>query len=127
MLQLAPGWDLTVERGPDWLFVRVRPPVRLSFCDTPPLAESVWELLQQQFSHRVVVELDDVHLLSSYLIGQLILLHKRVSGVGGIMRLSGVSEENRMALRMCRLDDRLPTYTDRTEAVMGGFRPRQPR
>lgn len=127
MHPIAPGWDLDVERGPDWLFVRLCPPDGLPFGETPPLAEAVWELLQQQFAHRLVVELDNVHLLSSYLIGQLVLLHKRVCACGGIMRLSGVSDASRMALRACRLDGQLPMYADRTEAVMGGYRPTQPR
>ena len=117
MVLIAQGWNLEVERGPDWLFVR---PV----CDAdhaesqPPLAEQVWTLLDQYFTYRVVLELEEVPLLHSYLIGQLIWLHKRVTSHGGIMRLSGLSTRNREILRQCQLEGRLPPFGNRCEAVL---------
>ncbi|HZZ74172.1 MAG TPA: hypothetical protein VFE24_18195 [Pirellulales bacterium] len=48
MLTIAPGWTLDVERGPDWLFVKVHPPAGDPF-DMPPLAESVWSILEQKY------------------------------------------------------------------------------
>ena len=59
MLTSAGGCDLAVERGPDWLLVRLR---NLDFLapDAPPLAEQLWSLLQQHFTYRLVLELDDV-------------------------------------------------------------------
>jgi anti-anti-sigma factor len=118
MLQIAPGWQLSVEHGPDWIFVRFRSPSR-EFAETPPLADGVWELLEQRGLYRVIFELDELEVLCSSLIGQLVLLHKRVSVHGGTLRVCGLSPENQQVLRLCRLDDRFPPYRNRGDAVVG--------
>jgi anti-anti-sigma factor len=74
----------------------------------------------------VVVELEDLTLLRSWLIGQLINLHKRVTAQGGTMRIAGLSDDNQEVLRMCRLEDRFPQYPSRANAVMG-WRPMKAR
>lgn len=126
MTLLAPGWELDVERGPDWLFVRVRCPDRPD-ADAPPLAEMIRQLMDQHFCYRVVLEMHDVRLLHSRLVGQLVLLHKRLATQnGGVLRVSGLSPQNRMVLEMSRLDKRFPHYDNREQAVMGQ-RPLQPR
>lgn len=124
-LELAPGWTTDLERGPDWLFVRLRAP---HGCDAAgaDLAERLWKLLDQQFTRRLVLELDDVPVLRSALIGEIVRLHKRIHAHGGMMRVCGLSDSNREVLRMCRLDGRFPAYDSRTDAVMG-VRPGQPR
>ncbi|MCL6503230.1 MAG: STAS domain-containing protein [Pirellulales bacterium] len=125
MLQVAGGWSLHVERGPDWLFVRVvgRP-------ETPEadasLAELLWSLLQQHFTWRLVLECDQLGPLSSALVGQLVLLHKRIASNSGLMRLCGLSDMDYQVLSTMRLDGRFPRFRDRVEAVLG-YRPRQPR
>ena len=96
MIQTAAGWGLDVDRGPDWIFVRVHP--RDGFDDAPGLAESVWAVLEQHFIYRVVLELDEIALLHSSVIGQLVLLSKRIHSHGGLVRLCGVSETNREVL-----------------------------
>jgi anti-anti-sigma factor len=116
---------MDLDRGPDWLFVRLRPPaagINAEF----DLAEAVWEKLDQAFCYRLVLELDDVPRLQSWVVGQLVLLHKRICSQGGVMRLCGVSDANHQVLRYCRLHDRFPQYANRTAAVMGQ-RPVQPR
>ncbi|MCU0878193.1 MAG: STAS domain-containing protein [Pirellulaceae bacterium] len=125
LLAVTPDWSLDIDRGPDWLFVRLRPP-RQGDTGEIPLAEMIWERLEQEFCHRVVLELDDVTFLRSWLVGQLVLLHKRVASHEGMMRLCGVSRANEDVLRACRLDGRFPAYRNRTDAVMG-HRPPQPR
>ena len=126
MLAMAPGCELDVERGPDWLLVRVAN-LDLAEPDASPLAERIWRLLQQHFTYRLVLELDQVRLLTSRLIAQLVQLHRRIARHGGVMRLCGLSQENREVLHTCRLDDRLTPYENRQAAVMGCERPRQPR
>ncbi len=125
MYQTAEGWKLDVDRGPDWIFVRPHAPKFLGG-DEPGLADSVWNLLAQCFTYRAVVELDSLPLLNSPLIGQLVLLSKRVHSHGGVLRLCGVSAENRQVLHTCRLDGALPSFESRGDAVMG-FRPNLPR
>lgn len=125
MQMLAPGWNFSLERGPDWLFVRLNGPQDGDAAGAN-LAEKLWGLLQQQFTYRLVLELDELAVLRSHLIGQLVLLHQRIDSHGGLLRLCGLSEENQLALRASRLDACFPLYRDREEAVMG-HRPNRPR
>jgi anti-anti-sigma factor len=122
MLALAPGWELDVERGPDWLLARLKCPGRssgdLAF-DTPPLAKTLWAVLEQHFTYRLVLELDQVDLLNSHLIGQLVELYKRIREHDGVLRLCGLSAYNRQVLRACRLENRFWAYHNREEAVLG--------
>lgn len=125
MMQLAPGWQIDVERGPDWLFVRLDH-LDPDTDDSPQLAEKVWELMQQHFINRVILELHPMPVLTSYVIGQLVLLHKRIATHGGLMRLCGLNAASQDALRMMHLSDRFPHYADRNEAIRG-YHPPQPR
>jgi anti-anti-sigma factor len=125
MVHVAQGWDLDVQRGPDWLFVRPQCPTH-DAVDDPQLAAQIWALLEQNFTHRLVLELDRLELLQSHLIGQLIWLYKRIHSQGGMMRICGLSRERWEVLRISQLQDRFPYYADRESAVMG-HRPSQPR
>lgn len=125
MLAVAPGWELDVERGPDWLLVKIRSQDGSS--TDPPLADGLWDLLERHFTYRVVLELDQVRVLNSYLIGQLVQLYKLIRRHDGVMRLCGLSPYNLAVLRTCRLEDRFLPYRDREEAVMGCSRPRHPK
>lgn len=118
MMEVAPGWTVDIERGPDWLFVRLHG-TDPRWGSVDGLAEAVWCQMQQQFTNRVVVELDDVALLPSALIGELVRLYKRIQSHSGLMRLSGLNRSNREVLRMTRLDRCFPNYATRTSAVMG--------
>ncbi|HLA86249.1 MAG TPA: hypothetical protein VJL29_15785, partial [Thermoguttaceae bacterium] len=69
---------------------------------------------------------DEVELLRSILIAQLVRLQRRIGAHGGVIHLAGLSPHNREVLRTCRLEDRLPAYEDRVNAVMGDA-PRRPR
>jgi anti-anti-sigma factor len=125
-ISLARGWDLDVERGPDWLFVR---PHRWSptALDSPSFAEQVWSILEQNFTHRLVLEIGDFDRLDSHLIGELLWLYERIHGRDGMMRICGLSSSNQDLLHQCRLEERFRLYRDREEAVMGDARPAQPR
>jgi anti-anti-sigma regulatory factor len=124
MLDLAPGWQMAVDRGPDWLFIRLEEAETAA--DSADLAERLWQTIQQHFTYRVVLELDQVGLLHSQLVGQLVLLHKRLHSHDGVLRLCGLSDSNQEVLRTSRLDDRFPQYRNRGEAV-NGYRPSKPR
>jgi len=163
MIQIAQGWQLAVERGPGWLFVRpfnlFQPEDGLSQpddglsgqmiglggpkqplagdADEQPddpqldaahldLAEQVWQLLEQNFARRVVLELDQIGCLTSELIGQLVLLQDRVLAEGGIIRVCGLSSVNATVLSECGLLNRFLCYNTRPDAVMG-YHPPRPR
>jgi anti-anti-sigma regulatory factor len=117
MLATAPGCDFEVQRGPDWLIVRVR---NLDPHESDiPLADLLWSIMQQHFAHRLVLELDEVETLSRKMIGELLWLYRRIEEHDGVLRLCGLSARNRELLNACRMGDRLPPYEDRQEAVMG--------
>lgn len=117
MQATASGMSFDVDRGPDWMFVRVNPP-ETAAVETPQLAEAIWGLLEQSFIYRVVLELDRIELLRSYMVGQLIMLAKRVHSHGGVLRICGLSHSNEEVLRCCQLAGQLPNYRDRGDAVM---------
>jgi anti-anti-sigma factor len=117
MVEIGPGWQLDVDQQSEWLAVRLLSP-QPDATDTPLLAEGLWELLQQRNTQRLVLQLDEIQVLFSYLIGQLVLLHKRLHVHGGALRLCGLSEHNQQVLRLSRLDDRFPPYATREDALL---------
>jgi anti-anti-sigma factor len=130
MLAIAPGWEVEVQRGPDWLLVKVLADPQGQQSHEPEageLASGIWDLMQRHFAHRLVLEMDQVGLLNSHLIGQLICLYKQIRENDGVMRICGLSPHNLRVLRTCRLDDRFLPYNDRQEAVLGRRRSVCPR
>jgi len=136
MLAIAPGWEVDVQRGPDWLLVKVRAESRSQEAhgstspdeaDCGELASGIWDLMQRHFAHRLVLEMDQIGLLSSDLIGQLVRLYKRIQEQDGVMRLCGLSPHNLRVLRTCHLDDRFQPYADCKDAVLGRGREVHPR
>ena len=122
---VAPDWELSVERGPDCLLVRARC-THDDMLSTPPLADELWSLLERHVTYRLILELDGLELLRSYLLGQLVLLDRRIRQHHGVMRLCGLSPQNQKVLAVHRLDDRFIPYRDIEDAVVG-CHPRRPR
>ena len=52
---LAPGWTVELDRGPNWLFVRLHGAERSQPTDLD-LADQLSRLLEQEFANRLVVE-----------------------------------------------------------------------
>ena len=125
MYEISEGWSLDVQRGPGWVFVTLHGPSN-GESEGVPIAEQIWSVLESSMTYRVVIEMHHVGFMRSYLIGQLVKLHKRVAKHEGIMRLAGMSDDNQTALAASRLDSRFPQFGDRDEAVHG-YRPLQPR
>ena len=104
-----------VDRGPDWLFVRLHD-------DSQPsdnLADRLWQLMEKHFVYRLVLEMDELEVMSSQLIGQLVMLQKRVLQHDGALRLCGLTPACEQALHFCRLDQALPHFHCREDAVYG--------
>ena len=120
MVQLATpstGWDLEIERGPGWLIITIHPE-KQSYYDAPEIADRVWQILSKHFVYRLVLEMDEVEILSSHLMGQLIMLQKRVLQHGGALRLCHLRPRCQDALRLTRLESILPNYENREDAVL---------
>lgn len=109
------AWGIDVDRGPDWLFVRLHP----SKNEPADVAERLWSVADRHFIYRIVLEMDDVDIMPSRLMGQLVMLHKRVLNHDGALRLCGVSSDCWESLHVCRLDQALPTFENRDDAVRG--------
>ena len=107
--------ELEVVRGPDWLFVRLRPERE----QMHHLAERLWALLNKHFVYRLVLEMDEVEFLPSVMLGQLVMLQKRILQHGGALRLCGMTPSCREALHFCRLDHTLLNFESRADAVRG--------
>jgi len=116
------GWQLDVQRGPQWLLVKLRRSggsrVGETGDEATALFDRIWSLLENHFTYRVVLDFEQLDLLNSPLIGQLIRLSKRIQERDGVIRLCGLSDHNRHVLHTCHLSDRLRPYHTRREAVM---------
>jgi len=119
MPTLATEWNLEVDRGPDGLWVRIVGQTGRAL-DCPPLADSLWSLLERHFVYRMVLDVEEVDLSDCCLVDQLTDLYERISQHDGMLRLCGMSPGNRAALEKSELTGRIPCYRDRAEAVMGG-------
>lgn len=117
-LPISAGWSMDVDRGPEWLFVRLHCPGD-GKCDGVKLAQFLWLQLEQQFTRRLVLELDELPMIRSAFLGELVSLYKRIVTKGGCLRLVGLSESNQEVLKLTRLNARLPNFGDRAKAVMG--------
>lgn len=111
----VPGaWDLAVERGPDWLFVRLKnaPAAR---SDGPKLTEAVWDMIREHHASRVVLELDRVAAVDDQLIDAIGEIGTRVRREGGLIRTCGLSPANRDRLQGAA--GGVPHFDTRSEAV----------
>ncbi|MBX3432024.1 MAG: hypothetical protein KF847_01625 [Pirellulales bacterium] len=108
-------WGVEVDRGPDWLFVKLHPGKK----DPGDVADKLWSLADRHFIYRMVLELDELEVIPSRLIGQLVMLQKRVLQRNGALRLCQLKDQCAEAIHMCRLDGALPNYGSREDAVLG--------
>jgi MFS superfamily sulfate permease-like transporter len=112
------GCGLGVERGPDWLFVRLDP---FGGGQRERLAESVWETIQEHGASRVVLELDGVQAVNEPLRAAIAEIGSRLRDAGGLVRICGLSEAELSKLRSLPAAAAVPHFGSRAEAV--GRRP----
>ncbi len=108
---------LGVERGPDWLFVRLEP---AGGGQRANLADSVWETIQEHGASRVVLELDRVECVDESLRGAIAELGSRLRDAGGLIRICGLSEPELVWLRSLPAAAAVPHFGSRAEAVGRG-------
>ena len=111
-------WKYEVERGPDWLFVKLVPPADEE-TPSPHFGREIWNLLQHHTAHRVVIEMDQVQALPKALLGELVTLQEQIAGQQGVLRLSGLNRPCQAQVTKQRLDEQLPAYPTRAEAIFG--------
>lgn len=110
----ARGWSINADTERGWLYLRIGSPPDLLAQRT--LADALTATATDRGNFRLIVEFAHDVLFSSMLVGELVVLHKRVCLQGGALRLCGVSEFNREVIRLMGLTDRLQCYPDRAAA-----------
>lgn len=113
------GLQMRVDRGPNWLFVKLRPNDE-SVDEIPPkVADELWSISSRHFIYRLVLEMEEFDSLPRGLLGQLVMLQERLAQCGGALRICGLSPECAEAFHQCHLDSALPNHASRVEAVLG--------
>ncbi len=107
------AWELTPERGPDWLFVR------LEAADEAPrasarLTESIWEMIREHHANRVVLEFDGVARPDEALWESIAELGSRMRDSGGLIRVCGLSPADQQRVADPAV---VPCFASRTDAV----------
>jgi anti-anti-sigma regulatory factor len=114
----AVGYQLDVDRGPNWLFVKVQPGER-SGKSAPQIAEELWSISTKHFIYRLVLELDKFDSMPDGMMSQIVMLQERLAQHGGSLKLCGLSPECEQKIHHYRLDSALPNHESRTAAVLG--------
>lgn len=113
----AHDWGVAVERGPDWLFLRLQDDAAAAAGDARPLAERLWSMIRVNRAHRVVLELDRVESIDDTLIDALADVGTRIRDDGGLVRVCGLSEPNLRRLRSSGCLGGIPHFDSRTAAI----------
>jgi hypothetical protein len=117
-IHVIDGLELIVDRGPNWLFVKLRSRDNLHEAISQ-IADKLWSIASRHFIYRLVLELEEWEELPSGILCQLIMLQERLAQCGGALRICGLSPECEAALHSFQLDSALSNYATRAEAVMG--------
>jgi hypothetical protein len=112
------GLELNVDRGPNWLFVKLRSKDDARK-EVPQIADKLWSISSRHFIYRLVLELDDLQEMPNGMMGELARLQERLAQCGGALRICGLSPECEEAIHSCHLDSALPNHASREAAVMG--------
>ena len=110
--------ELDVDRGPNWLFVKLHPSDE-SPVDAPHMADELWSISSRHFIYRLVLELDEFQSLPEGMMGQIVMLNERLNQHGGSLKLCGLSDECQDTLHQCHLDKALPNHASRETALLG--------
>jgi anti-anti-sigma regulatory factor len=117
-VHVADGLKIEVERGPNWLFVKLRSQ-GAPLDQVPQIADKLWSIASRHFIYRLVVELDELETMPGDLMGQLVILQERLAQCDGALRICGLSAECEETMNDRQMETALPNHSTRTEAVMG--------
>ncbi|MEX2315737.1 MAG: hypothetical protein WD669_01205 [Pirellulales bacterium] len=117
-MHVVDGLELNVDRGPNWLFVKLRTK-KAQRKTAPHLADNLWAISTRHFIYRLVVELDELDDLPPAWMDELVELQGRLTECGGALRICGLSPECEETLQSCQTDTTLLNHASRAEAVMG--------
>lgn len=110
--------EMDVERGPNWLLVKLHPG-HATGIRAPHVADELWSLMSRHFTYRLVLEMDELGTLPGGMTEQLAELRERIAERGGSLRLCGLSHDGEAELSESQLAKSLPNHRDRVAAVWG--------
>ncbi len=94
---------------------------------TSQLAERLFEIIAASQLRQIVLDLNGIPFITSDIIGQLIMLHKKCVANQRQLKLCGVTADNRMALDVVRFDTLVEMYDRKPQAItafkMGSRKP----
>lgn len=114
------GFEVSLERGPDWLFVRLVPSADGRARHAIDLGASLREIARDHGTSRVVVELDALDSVDEDLLEGLAMLGRILERESGVLRVCGVKAGNGPGHASCGSLGHLPHFSCRHEAVRAG-------
>ncbi len=109
------GWEVAVERGPDWLFLRLER--RDAVASGGALAERLLDVIRVNHAHRVVVECDRVDAVDDAILDAIAAVGSRVRDDGGLIRVCGLSANGVRRLQSSEQAGDIPHFESRSAAV----------
>jgi hypothetical protein len=117
-------WELTAERGPGWLFVRLAAGGSAAV-PSADLSRSIWDMISEHHAHRVVLEFQGVDGLDDSLLETIGDIGSRMRDSGGLVRVCGLSN-SALPRHSDGLAAGVPCFRSRTEAVGSSACPEAP-
>ncbi len=84
---------------------------------TSVIAGRLFEIISGRDCQKILLDLKGISLITSDVIGQLIMLHKKCQASDRQLKLCGVSPENRIALNIVRFDSLVDIYEGKPQAI----------
>ncbi len=111
----AGGWAVAVERGPDWLFLRLERGDAVA--SGSALADRLLDVIRVNHAHRVVVECDRVDAVDDAILDAIAAVGSRVRDDGGLIRVCGLSAGGVRRLRSSDQASDIPHFESRSAAI----------
>lgn len=109
------AWEVAVERGPDWLFLRLERGDAAA--PSGPLADRLLDVIRVNHAHRVVVECDRVDAVDDAILDAITTVGSRVRDDGGLIRVCGLSAGDVGRLRTSDTAGDIPHFESRSAAM----------
>lgn len=84
---------------------------------TSVLASSLFQMIQDSNCQQVLLDLQGIEFITSDVIGQLIMLHKKCVADNRQLKICGATAENRLALDLVRFDTLVEMYDRKPHAI----------
>lgn len=84
---------------------------------TPVMAERLFEIISRFDCQKILLDLRGIPFMTSDIIGQLIMLNQNCKANDRLLKLCGVSSQNRVSLNIVRFDTLVDIYEGKPQAI----------